>query len=66
MEARVSKLEQAIGRIDMALGEIKAALPHLATKADVEMRPNRGEMWTMLGVLTAVVLGAVAIGASLT
>jgi hypothetical protein len=50
---RISKLEDTMGQVREDLAEIKATLPHLSTKADVEKMGRSIVMWNV-GTLLAV------------
>jgi hypothetical protein len=55
------RLEPTLARVERRLidhGErlvrIEATLPHLATKANVASKPNRGELWGAIGALGTI------------
>jgi hypothetical protein len=81
MEGRVDRLERdmadvkaALGRLEPMVASIFAQVPHLATRADLEVvrgelkvelahKPGYGAMWSMGIALFALTAGAMSAGA---
>ena len=73
MEARVVRLEQGLGRIEITLATMNEKLSHLATRDELANeigavktalagKPGAGAMWLMGIALLALVVGAIALG----
>lgn len=58
----LARLEPMLIRVD---AQLEAALPTLATRAELAEKPGKGYLWGVLGVLIAAVLASVAAGAAI-
>lgn len=62
VKATLARLEVVLVRVDE---QLRSSLPHLATKAELADKPGKAYMWSIIGVLAALVLAAVAVGSTL-
>lgn len=76
LEGRVARLEIDTRDVKTTLGQlepilvgldsfVRAWLPHLATRVELGEKPGKAYLWMIVGVMTALIFGAVLLGADL-
>ena len=69
LEGDMREVKSTLARLEPILvgldSFVRATLPHLATKAEMSEKPGKAYLWTIVGVMTALIFGAVLLGADL-
>jgi hypothetical protein len=54
LQADMTEVRAALGRLEPKISEIFGVLPHLATKADLEKRPTATQIATIVAAIAAI------------